>query len=169
MSETRPAIGWGHVNVNVADLERSIAFYELLGFSEFLPGIPYFGLARDAAAPLSDAHAEVLGVPAGTRGRACIMQFDDGFPKLDLTEFELPAPAAPLANGDRGFVRICLACEDLAAEYARLVAAGVAFLTEPCAGTGEIADVAVCRDPDGALIELIQLYPERIAALGVEI
>jgi catechol 2,3-dioxygenase-like lactoylglutathione lyase family enzyme len=169
MSNGAPAIGWGHVNVNVADLERSIAFYELLGFSVFLPGIPYFGLARDEAAALTDAHAEVLGLPAGTHGRACIMQFDDGFPKLDLTEFELPSPAAPLVNGDRGFVRICLACGDLAAEYARLTAAGVEFLTEPRVGTGEIADVAVCRDPDGALIELIQLFPERIAALGVDI
>lgn len=169
MNATTPAFGWGHYNLNVADLDRSVAFYELLGFSVFLPGIPYLGLVQHEATTLEDAHAEVLGVPPGTRGRACIMELGGGFPKLDLTELDTPAPAAPLGNGDRGFVRLCLVCEDLAAQHARLEAAGVPFLTPPRTGTGELAELAVCTDPDGARIELLQLHLDRVAAMGVEL
>ena len=35
---------WGHININVADLDLSISFYEELGFEIFMPGIPYLGL-----------------------------------------------------------------------------------------------------------------------------
>lgn len=169
MSAGTKGFGWGHVNLNVADLERSIGFYELLGFSVFMPGIPYLGLSEQESTTLEDAWAEVLGVAPGTRGRACIMQLGEGFPKLDLTEFDTADPAPPLGNGDRGLVRLCLACEDLDAQYERLVAAGVPFLTPPRVGAGEIADLAVCSDPDGTRIELIRLNLDRIAALGVEL
>ena len=169
MSGGAPALGWGHVNLNVADLDRSIAFYELFGLEVFLPGIPYLGLSQHERSVLDDAYAELLGVAPGTRGRACIMELGGGFPKFDLTEFDTAAPAAPLGNGDRGLVRLCLVCEDLAAEYARLSAAGVPFLTPPRTGVGEIAEIAVCRDPDGALIELIELHLDRVAAMGVDL
>ena len=157
---------WGHINVNVSDLERSIAFYELLGFKLFMPAIPYFGLERGEARSLEDGHADVLGVPRGTTGRACIVQLDDGFPKLDLTALDCAAPAQPLGTQDLGVVRICLACADLAAEVARLEAAGVGFLTPSATGTAGLVEVALCRDPDGTLIELLQIYPQRWAALG---
>ena len=157
---------WGHINVNVSDLERSIAFYELLGFKLFMPAIPYFGLERGEARSLEDAHADVLGVARGTTGRACIVQLDDGFPKLDLTALDCAAPAQPLGTQDLGVVRICLACADLAAEVARLEAAGVGFLTPSATGTAGLVEVALCRDPDGTLIELLQIYPQRWAALG---
>ena len=44
MTEQVPKFGWGHINVNVSNLERSIAFYEKLGFQQFIPAIPYLGL-----------------------------------------------------------------------------------------------------------------------------
>jgi len=155
-----PTFSWGHVNINVRDLDRSVAFYERLGFAVFLPGIPYLGLEQGNAGPLSEPGARALGLPPGTHGRACIMQFDSGFPKLDLTEFEGLEPREPLGNGDCGMVRLCLATSDLAAAYAELSAAGVDFLSEPQRCDGRLADIALCRDPDGTLIELIQLYLE---------
>ena len=169
MSETTQGFGWGHVNLNVADLDRSIAFYELLGFSVFLPGIHYLGLGQHEVTTIDGAYAEVLGVAPGTRGRACIMELGGGSPKLDLTEFDTPAPAGPLANGDRGLVRLCLVCADLDAQFARLDAAGVPFLTPPRTGAGELAELAVCSDPDGTRIELLQLHLDRVAAMGVEL
>ncbi|MEE4298207.1 MAG: VOC family protein [Pseudomonadales bacterium] len=169
MSEAMQRFGWGHVNLNVGELDRSIAFYELLGFSVFLPGIPYLGLARHEARALDDAHAQLLGVAPGTRGRACIMELGDGFPKLDLTELDTTAPAPPLGTGDRGLVRLCLVCQDLEAQHARLLAAGVRFLTPPRTGTDGLAELAVCSDPDGTRIELLQLHLERVAAMGVEL
>ena len=97
------------------DLDRSIAFYEKLGFEIFIPGVPYLGLASaPESQPVADAAARALGVSPGTRGRACIMQLDDGFPKIDLTELDAGVQRAPLSNSDVGVVRICLATDDFA-------------------------------------------------------
>ena len=162
MSEGSVRLGWGHININVADLDRSVAFYRKLGFEVLLPGIPYLNLDDGAQPrPLPDGAASALGVPEGTRGRACIMQLDDGFPKIDLTEWDGRAQAEPPGNGDLGLVRLCLASRDLRGDVADLTAQGVEFLSPPTAGHGGLADIAVCKDPDGTLIELIQLYLER--------
>ncbi len=166
MSDERPRFGWGHVNINVRDLDRSIEFYRKLGFEIFIPAIPYLALDNGSEAkPLPDDAATALGVAPGTRGRACIMQLDDGFPKLDLTEFVDVEQAEPLRNSDVGVVRICLITENLRGDVARLEAEGVEFLSEPKEGHAELGDVAVCKDPDGTLIELLQVYLERWQAL----
>lgn len=166
MASEGPRLGWGHININVGDLDQSIAFYQKLGFEIFIPAIPY--LALDQAPdqkPLPDDAATALGIRHGTKGRACIMQLGDGFPKLDLTELGGLDQSAPLTNSDRGLVRICLVSEDLQGDVARLKAAGVEFLSEPKAGHAELADIAVCKDPDGTLIELLQVYLERWQSL----
>lgn len=166
MATEKPSFSWGHINVNVANLDRSIAFYKKLGFEVFIPAIPYLALesAQDHK-PLPGDAAEALGIQQGTKGRACIMQLDDGFPKLDLTELSGLDQSAPLTNSDRGLVRICLATEDLERDVKRLKADGVEFLSEPKAGHAELADIAVCKDPDGTLIELLQVYLDRWQAL----
>ncbi len=162
MAEKRPRLSWGHININVRSLDRSVAFYRKLGFEIFIPGIPYLALGdADPARPLPDAAATALGLTAGTRGRACIMQLDDGFPKIDLTEFTDEQRREPLNNADLGLVRICLVTEDLRRDVAHLKSEGVEFISEPQAGHDGLADVAVCKDPDGTLIELLQVYLER--------
>nr|WP_070961081.1 VOC family protein [Hyphomonas sp. Mor2] len=166
MAAEKPRFGWGHINVNVANLEQSIAFYKKLGFELFIPAIPYLALdASPDQKPLPDDAASALGIKQGTKGRACIMQLDDGFPKLDLTELSGVDQGAPLTNSDRGLVRICLATEDLERDVKRLKADGVEFLSEPKSGHAELADIAVCKDPDGTLIELLQVYLDRWQAL----
>ncbi len=166
MTDDRPRFGWGHININVRDLDRSVAFYRTLGFEIFLPGIPYLALDNGPLPqPLPDGAAKALGVPPSTTGRACIMQLTDGFPKLDLTEFADLEQAAPLRNADLGVVRICLSTDDLRRDVAFLKGEGVAFVSEPQAGHDGLADIAVCKDPDGTLIELIQIYLERWQAL----
>ena len=85
------------------------------------------------------------------------MQLGNGFPMLDLTELSIPGGSAPLSTRDRGLVRICLASQDLERDHARLVKEGVEFLSPPKAGTGGSAKIAVCKDPDGTLIELIEI------------
>ena len=153
--------GWGHININVSDLDASIVFYRKLGFEPFVPAIPYLQLEAEAAGELPASCATALGVASGTRGRACILQLDAGFPKLDLTEFQGTEQQAPLANKDLGLVRICLISNDLQADYESLVSDGVPFLSAPQQCPDRLADVAVCRDPDGTLIELLQVYLER--------
>jgi catechol 2,3-dioxygenase-like lactoylglutathione lyase family enzyme len=161
MSNHAPKLSWGHININVSNLERSIAFYQKLGFQLFIPAIPYLGLtAKTESAPLQQPSARALGVAENTRGRACIMQLDDGFPKLDLTEFDGEQPKNPLTNSDFGLVRICLVSQNLNQDYDKLTAQGVEFISAPQRDEDCLADVAVCRDPDGTLIELLQVYLE---------
>ena len=154
-------LNWGHININVSNLEASISFYEKLGFQSFLPGIPYLNLSRDSEATVPDDAARALGLSVGSRGRACIMQLDHGFPKLDLTESSENDQREPLSNQDLGLVRICLVSEDLAGDYEALRNQGVRFLHPPAVCHERLADVAVCVDPDGALIEILQVYLDR--------
>ena len=157
MTEQTGVIRWGHINVNVSNLERSVAFYEKLGFELYRYGIPYLDLTMDdGTTALPDACNEALGLPEGTKGRACIMQLGNGYPKLDLTELETPAPETPLTNADVGIVRLCLAAKNLPEVYAQLIAEGVRFLSPPQPCKNRMAYIATCADPDGSLIELIE-------------
>ena len=155
-----PNLTWGHININVSNLEQSIAFYQKLGFSTLIPGVPYLGIERESMREIPAEQRAALEVPVGTHARACIMQLDDGFPKIDLTEYSKESPQSAGANDDLGMVRLCLATRDLKADYAALKEAGVEFLSEPTGGVGGMADIAICRDPDGILIELIELHLE---------
>lgn len=170
-SET-PSLVWGHININVRDLERSIEFYEKLGFEMFMPAIPYLGLSRASeVAPIPSESARALGLAPGTRGRACIMQLGKGFPKIDLTELAIDptvdadadahAQSEPLTSGDLGLVRLCLASSDLASDHARLAGRGVEFLSAPEHAKDGLAEIATCVDPDGTLIELIQIHLDK--------
>ena len=156
-------LSWGHINVNVTNLENSIEFYSLLGFSVMLPGIPYLDLAQSESRTLNPEAAVALDLVFETTGRACIMQLDNGFPKLDLTEWATTEEmiADPLLNQDIGIVRMCLGSKDLAADYAELTEAGVRFYSEPTKTEDGKADIAICMDPDDTLIELIQIYPKK--------
>ncbi len=158
---TTPKLSWGHININVSDLDTSILFYEKLGFSLLIPGVPYLGIGKDTRTEIPTEQTNALGVPSDTTARACIMQLDDGFPKIDLTEFAKERPQAPATNDDLGIVRLCLGTQDLAEDYKLLKDAGVEFLSAPVAGVGGLADIAICRDPDGTLIELIELHLQK--------
>ncbi len=162
MKKDKTQLGWGHININVRDLDRSIEFYRKLGFEIFIPGIPYLALSDAAEGqPLPDEAAIALGIERGAHGRACIMQLDDGYPKIDLTEFSDLEQKEPLENSDLGLVRICLTTENLQHDVSRLKADGVSFLSQPKTGHAELVDIAVCQDPDGTLIELLQIYLDR--------
>ncbi len=161
---TTPNLSWGHININVSDLDTSIAFYEKLGFSLMIPGVPYLGIGKDSSAEVPANQSKALAVPAGTMARACIMQLGDGFPKIDLTEYAKDSPQPAAVNDDLGIVRLCLGSRNLAQDYELLKSTGVEFLSEPTQGVGGLADIAVCRDPDGILIELIQLHLKKWSA-----
>lgn len=152
---------WGHININVRDLDASVTFYKKLGFELFLPSIPYLNLSSAQSNSLDVGSAEALGLPGATQGRACIMQLDDGFPKLDLTEFADLAQRDPLENKDLGVVRICLVTEDLVEDYETLSKDGVEFLSPPQHCHERLAEIATCVDPDGTRIELLQVHLER--------
>ncbi|MGQ7828803.1 VOC family protein [Altererythrobacter sp. Z27] len=166
MANQKLQLGWGHININVSDLDRSIAFYRCLGFEVFIPGIPYLGLDMSPRpSALSANAARALGIAQGTRGRACIMQLNDGFPKIDLMELENTSQDVPAQNADLGLVRLCLATNDLASDFAALKAQEVEFISDPQSAHDGMAEIAVCKDPDGTLIELLQVHLDRWQSL----
>ena len=150
---------WGHINVNVSNLDSSIEFYEKLGFEIYKPSIPYIGLTVEPKSNSMDKGSRTaLGLPEETSGRACIMQLDNGYPKLDLTQLDEMPQSIPLSNADLGLVRICLASVNLEADYNNLKKLDVEFISPPQTAKDGRAEIAICVDPDGTLIELIQVH-----------
>ena len=153
---------WGHINVNVSNLDSSIRFYEKLGFSVYIPSIPYIGLTSEPKSKSIDEGSSIaLGLPQKTSGRACIMQLDNGYPKLDLTQLNDMPQSTPLNNANLGLVRMCLASANLEVDYNKLTNLGVEFISPPMTAKDGMAEIAVCIDPDGTLIELIRVHLDK--------
>lgn len=145
-----------HIGLHVADIERSIAFYrDLLGFK--------LVVRRES----TEAYARaVCGYPDVTLQQAILtFPFDNGLPGasmfLELFEYQNVARAAVDTDpANPGTAHFCLCVDDLAAVHADLSAKGVRFVSPVQRQTGGVnkgGSVVYARDPDGIIIELIQL------------
>lgn len=144
--------GLVHVNVNCSDYERSLAFYERLGFREIWR-VPETNTPEVAAA---------VGMPP-YRVKGALLALEGASPPLviDLLEWKEPrdesAPYAHLYH--LGIARIALASNDLDGDMARLAAAGARFLSKPASlapGSGSRARFVCFEDPDGTVLELVE-------------
>lgn len=144
-----------HVAVAVSDMEQSIAFYrDILGFRKTLD------MALD-----SPSLNRLLRMRPGTTGRSVILQQGlSTVGEVELVQFS-PAPTPPTpAKGPGGLGAFVLSFEvrdeELDAVYQRLLKKGVACYSEPqdveLPGYGAMRAV-IFEDPDGQMIELIQL------------
>lgn len=140
-----------HFGIVVADLERSLAFYGgLLGFA----------VARrmEEEGPFIDA---VLGLPA-TRVTTVKLEAEPGGVQIELLHFHshpdpAPRPPQPWSVGPTHMAFTVTGLPDL---YRRLSAAGTTFTTPPRLSVDGRALVTFCRDPDGTLLELVELQPQ---------
>jgi len=141
-----------HVTVAVSDLERSTRFYrDALGLRAVLE------MSFD-----DEGHQIYLGLPEGASGRAVALR--SGRPPacgITLCQFD-PKPSEGIAPLTRqpGACMFAFELSDpdaVDAAYERLVADGVAAISEPTwaeiGAYGRIRGVTV-RDPDGFLVEL---------------
>jgi catechol 2,3-dioxygenase-like lactoylglutathione lyase family enzyme len=142
--------GLDHAGLTVADLERSLAFYE------GLLGLPLAGIARDESADI----AAILGQP-GARVRIADLMLPGGA-ILELIQYEHPVGRPVSASHTQpGTAHIALGVRDLAGLRARLIAAGVDIVSERpvTIDSGDHwhgATVLYVRDPDRNVIELIE-------------
>jgi catechol 2,3-dioxygenase-like lactoylglutathione lyase family enzyme len=150
----RPRVlGVDHVAVVVADLDRSLEFYSgLLGLTVRDRGAVDPGLVERMTG-LPDAEVEFADVELGGR-------------TLELLQYHAPHQrGGPPARPERpGSLHIALEVEDAAAVHGRLVGAGLAPLSAPQKLEDDGSDWAGClvfyvRDPDGALLEIVQRPP----------
>ena len=139
-----------HVNVCVRDMERSIGFYEKLGFNkvnDFTLEDPKVG--------------EALGLDARKlRGVFMRLGDDENAPVLDLVQFIDPPPQGqpyPSLN-NIGICRIAFTVDDIDQTYADLQKMEVQFVAplKKIKGPGGAEIGVVCfKDPDGTILELI--------------
>lgn len=143
-----------HVNVNCTNLERSRAFYELVGFHV----VTEIGLGGAAEAN------RALGMRADAKARAVLMVLDPTKPRstrIDLIEWADPPTHGTTAEdlAHVGAVRIALWTIGIDEEYERLRAAGVTFLSEPVF-LGKGVRFCCFPDPDGTILELIEFVKD---------
>ncbi len=143
-----------HVGLTVADLDRSVAFYEaVLG-----------ARVRERSANSGDDVAEVTGLP-GARIIAADLDLPNGG-WLELVQYVAP-PAERLEQERHqpGHTHIGFLVADADAAYARLVARGAVPTSRPVRihEPGSVWDGArvlyVC-DPDGRTIECVEMRAE---------
>lgn len=140
-----------HLNLNVTDIRRSMAFYELIGFQV----MHVFGDRPDADVMEGMAFQ-------GGHCRGAVMTLGDHdrcWTKIELIEWVEPKvqPRERPSTHAAGVSRIALRTKNLKEFAARLEAEGIVFETPP----QEIDIVgarsfALFRDPDGVLLELIE-------------
>ncbi|MGR9202112.1 VOC family protein [Rhizobium leguminosarum] len=146
-------LGIFHVSWTVSDIERSKAFYTVLGFEQ----VHY----QENQNEYTD---KLVGIP-GTHLKACLMKFKDTQPGLsghviELVEYATPKGEhlAPRPN-DINSAHLAVITDNAQELYARMLDAGGRFVSPPNAITSGInAGGFTCymRDPDGFTIELMQ-------------
>lgn len=145
-----------HVNVNCTDIERSRAFYELLGFRVVAEFEEKDNPSLNKGLGIPASHTQALFLKAG-RGRDATL--------IDLVQWRQPV-SPPKGEVEKdiaalGVPRIALKAENLLQLYEDLKAKGVEFVSEPQQLTfpefGTEPLFCVCLDPDGLLIELVEV------------
>jgi len=144
-----------HTVVNCRELDESVAFYRRLGF-EVLDD------RRDVIWP--EFVATLFGLEeAQGRGVLMVLPSDPEGPMLDLIEWVTPKAEFPdpAASGHSVPRIIAFRTRNLAEAVRELTSAGVPFVSamhEPGAALGILGSIC-CRDPNGNLIEMIELAP----------
>lgn len=133
-------IGFEHIGMAVADLDKSIAFYcDLLGFR----------LVLRKKIPGSDTEMAFLDAGGG--------QLELVAPRRVLD------PATDVPPNRAGIKHITFAFDDIEPVFDRLMEAGVTPVEKPrdAANTEIISRTAFVRDPDGIIVELVKRAPAR--------
>ena len=152
--------GWGiesifHFTVSATNFERSLAFYQAIGFQLLRDN-------RDVVWP--DYVAGNFGMTRA-QGRGALLAIDAGplHTRLDLIEWLEPAydPPPDKPWSERVPRIIALRTRNVRAAYADLAAKGIQFITPPRSMDPDsgIVGVMLCRDPDGLLVEFIEYEP----------
>ena len=140
-----------HTGITVSNLERSLEFWQnVLGF-EF----------SHRAHQTSEMASEITGVP-GAEIKLAVVKAPSGH-KIELLEYLAPADRKKDVNlrpCDVGHVHVALTVENLDAILENIAASGWKAAGKPqtlTAGPNAGKRVVYVRDPDGTMIEFMQL------------
>ena len=124
--------GLAHIGIRVHDLERSLRFYALLGFTK-------------TAGPVGPEPVAILDHPSGVEINLV----------LNAPSAEEPNVLMDIPEKHAGITHIALLCPDIAEAQRRLEAAGIPLSGGPVQ-LGPRARGIFVRDPDRNVIELHQ-------------
>jgi len=125
-------LGLAHIGIRVHDLERSVRFYELLGFTK-------------TAGPIGPEPVAILDHPSGVELNLV----------LNASRPSEPNVLMDVPDKHPGITHFALLCPDIMAAKKRLDAAGIALSGGPMR-FGPGAQAIFVRDPDRNVIELHQ-------------
>ncbi|MDX2050919.1 MAG: VOC family protein [Polyangiaceae bacterium] len=125
-------MGLAHLGIRVHDLERSVRFYELLGFTK-------------TAGPIGPEPVAILEHPSGVEVNLV----------LNAPLAEAPNILMDVPEKHPGITHFALLCPDVLAAKARLEAAGIGLSGGPIQFYPGAQAIFV-RDPDRNVIELHQ-------------
>lgn len=143
-----------HIAVNVTDLDRSVEFYQRLGFQVLADRkVDNPKLAEAFAVPSSECRFVHLRLGD-----------DETATVLDAVEWFDPATAdgaGTPAQNQRGITRFAVLTDDTDTVYRELSAAGAEFVTTPTTVMTPEGGWRVClvKDPDGVVIQITELVP----------
>lgn len=127
-----PIGGLAHVGIRVHDLERSVRFYALLGFTKTM-------------GPIGPEPVAILDHPSGLEVNLV----------LNAPSAKTPNVLMDVPEKHPGITHIALLCPDILAAKAALEAQGISLSGGPVRFHEKAQGIFV-RDPDGNVIELHQ-------------
>lgn len=137
-----------HIGITVSDLERSLRFYcEGLGYRLF----------RERRRQSGDYISALVGLP-GAEVDIVLLEATDGS-KLELLQYRshASAPGAAASASEAGRPHFALTVSDLGGIYDRRGELEITFKSAPLESPDDPVRVAYCHDPDGVIIELVEL------------
>ena len=139
-----------HAAIVVTDMDNTLTFYrDLLGLEVVLD--------REQA---GEFFSKLLGL-ADVRMRVVMLEAPDGN-RVELFEFPShpKAPREPVEMSDIGGSHVAFSVGDLDATYDLLARNGTRFHCPPQVSPDGYAKVTYCRDPDGTIVELVEILTE---------
>ena len=144
--------GFGALNVNVSDFERSRAWYQMFGFE----------VTKTVAGTESVEVARAMGFDEPFNIEGAILTHAVDGSTMELVQWLSPYDserAYPIPVNHLGIHRTALATTDIAADVATLKAQGVEFVspvTPCCSGPDSSGSIVAFYDPDGTIVELVE-------------
>jgi glyoxylase I family protein len=145
-----------HIALRVGDIERAARFYT-----------DVFGAIRRTHSMLREgARAEnVMGTP-GVSYKVCHLRLDRG--AIELFEFLEPAnPTRTIPPAESGLMHFGMQVDDVPAALARVEAAGGKRFWPAIQRHGERGQVVYVTDPDGNVIELVNLPMDEVVEIVI--
>ena len=136
-----------HMGIVVSDMEKALYFYrDLLGL-KIVKDMNEKGQYIDKILNLHDVAVRTVKIAA-----------DDGN-LIELLFFESHPAAKHKVKEMHGIgcSHVAFTVENLDADYERLRNGGIVFNSSPQYSPDDYAKVAFCKDPDGTLIELVEV------------